>query len=148
VVRKKDIQGNSLLPQAFSPRPGESYVSVHWLEYLQPVSTMASSFEALRLFMTSSSHPELKLQKSGRLAAVRVADLQGYRVESRRWSGLFCRHVPRVWNAYRSGQGRLMTDMRFDPHSGLYTVPWQGPESLAVQQFLLSKVVHIEPSKV
>lgn len=62
-----------------------------------------------------------------------------------------CLHEPRTKPPavpLPCGIGSEPNDPRFDPHSGIYTFPTRGAESLAVQQFLLSRVVHVEPGKV
>lgn len=146
LCRPRDVQQGAVTPQAFAPRPGEAYVSFHWLEYVQPMSTFPNAFDALRAFLVQSRFGDLAPQQNGRLVALRVGSLR-FHVGRRRLTGLFCRHFPRVPEAHRLGIGKGISDPLFDPHSGVYAVPWSGAELMAVQQFLLSKVVHAEVGK-
>lgn len=147
VVRKRDTQDDQILPQAFQPRPTDTYISVHWLEYFGPLRGFDDAMQALRDFLGRSAHGELKLDSKGRLVALRVNDICA-KISDRRWTRLWVRHVPRASQVYRTGLGHEVSGKRFDPHSGIYSVPRRHAEELAVQQFLLGKIVHDAPAKL
>jgi hypothetical protein len=147
--RKKFVQDGQITPQAFEPRPGESYLSVHWLEYLTNKQQHAHALLDLRTFLTTkTSFTEMKLEPKGALAVLDAASVRGYR---RGWELvlLACRHAPRCKPFRRyTGVACNLDEPGFDPHSAIYSMPWRGAERLAVQQYLLSKVVHSEPGKI
>lgn len=138
-----------MTPQAFEPRPNEKYLSVHWLEYFRPFDNFPAAFERLRAFLNQSRFQEVRPQQEGRMVALRVGSLRLH-VRGLRLLGFSCRHCPRdgAANAYATGHGKQISDTLFDPHSGVYTMPWKGPELMAVQQYLLSRVVHTEVGKI
>lgn len=146
VCRKKHVHAGEVTPQAFEPREGESYVSFHWLEYIGPMRTFPEAFETLRAFLFQSPFQDIKPQAEGRLIALRAGALRVH-IARLRFAGFFSRHCPRVAGAYALGHGRAISDPLFDPHAGLYTVPRESAELLAIQQLLLSKVVHTEVGK-
>ena len=142
---KKPIQSGEITPQAFAPRRNETYLSAHWLEYFQPMDTIALSLDRLRDFLSQSAHGELTLKKSDLLAVLKVEELRSPK-EGARFTRLFCRHLPRGESCASRGGLLDYSDPNFDSHSGIYTIPWKGAELLAIQQFLLSKVLHSEPA--
>ena len=147
VVRPKDVQDGQLVTTAFQPRPGEHYLSVSWLDYLKRGASFPDGLSLLRANMVANADRELKLQKSGRLAVLPVTAITGSRVKGWRWGRLQCRYQPRVKNVLPHGEGQTGSKL-CDPHSAIFTVPWKGAELLSVQQYLLSKVVHQEASKL
>ncbi len=133
---------------SFSPRPArgsepaEDSLSVHWLEHRHPDGTLSEKIGTLRTFLLASPVlNEFAPKKTGRLAAIPVALLQGQRVPDLN-VGFDCMHTPR------------MPDVG-DPHSDLHTLDppmlqWPDDEAfrLAVQQFICDQVVLAEPGKV
>lgn len=147
VCKPKYVEDGEIIPQAFEPKVGEFYLSVHWLEYFQKGVSFQEGFDRLRDFLASSALGDLKPQKKGKLAALRVGCLGDSREEGIRVN-FKCKHAPRVGRPWlKAGEGHLCTEPGFDPHSGIYTFPWKGAEQLAVQQFLLSKVIYEEVAK-
>lgn len=146
--RKKYVQDGQIIPQAFDPRKGEAYLSVYWVEYLTNKKQPAHVLLDLRTFIdTHSRFDEMKLERKGALAILDAASLRGY------WKGwvlvmLRCKHAPRCRPYLRfSGEASAPVTSGFDPHSAIYSMPWRGAERLAVQQYLLSRVVYSEPGK-
>jgi hypothetical protein len=127
----------------FSPNPGEIYLSVHWLEYFHPLDSFPTALARLRDFLLSNPAPQVRPQKSGKLAVLQVGSIH-------RWgrNHFRCRHVPMCTPAFRTGVGQSPKDPKFDPHSAIFAFPWKGPEALAVQQYLLSKVLYSEQGKL
>ncbi len=147
--RKKFVHEGEITPQAFEPRKGETYLSVHWLEYLTNKNQHAHALLDLRTFLaTNTRFTEMKLEAKGMLAVLDATSVRGYR---RGWDLvlLACRHAPRCmpFRRYR-GAACAANEPGFDPHSAIYSMPWRGAERLAVQQYLLSKVVYSEAGKI
>ncbi|WP_406867750.1 hypothetical protein [Paraburkholderia fungorum] len=147
VCRPKHVDKGQITPQAFEPVQDEGYLSVHWLEYLSEEDGLPEGFQLLRQFLVQSRFGDLKLQKSGKLAAIPVQSLTTISEPSLAVA-FRCKHVPREAPSLASGVDRQISDHGFDPHSGVYSLPWKGAELLAVQQYLISKIIHEEPSKV
>lgn len=143
ICRPKHIQNGQITPQAFEPVKDEGYLSVHWLEYLNDDKDLPTGLDNLRNFLTTSRFGDLKPQKTGKLAALLAGGFDAPPGAVR----FKCKHVPREKPALLDGCGHQTTDHGFDPHAGAYTLPWKGAELLAVQQYLLSKVVYHEPAK-
>ncbi len=143
ICKPKYVQNGEIIPQAFEPVKNEGYLSVHWLEYIDDAQTLPSAFDKLRDFLVSSRFNDIKPQKSGRLAALCSGDLETRHERVR----FVCKHVPREEPDLPNGKGHQFADPGYDPHAGVYTLPWSGAEQLAVQQYLLSKVVYHEAGK-
>lgn len=143
ICKPKYVQNGEITPQAFEPVEDEGYLSVHWLEYMDGPQPLPTAFDRLRDFLMQSRFQDLKPQKSGRLAALRAGEL-GSSPEQVRF---VCKHVARERPEIRDGRGRGFDEPGYDPHSGVYSLPWKGAELLAVQQYLLSKVVYHEAGK-
>jgi hypothetical protein len=146
ICKPKHVQKGEVTPQAFEPVKNEQYLSVHWLEYFQDDSPFHESFDRLRDFLVSSPFKDLKPQKDGRLLALSVGGLSDFR-KGNKLVRFKCKHVPRVKPWLKIGHNHSADTPGFDPHSGVYAMPWSGAELLAVQQYLLSKVIYQESGK-
>lgn len=144
ICKPKYVQNGEITPQAFEPIKDEDYLSVHWLEYLNGDKDLAAGFDNLRAFLTVSRFNDLKPQKTGRLAALLAGGFAAPPAVGVRFK---CKHVAREQPCLSDGRGHQNTESGFDPHAGVYTLPWKGAELLAVQQYLLSKVIYHEPAK-
>lgn len=147
-----DRQTNKPQPAAFEFRFKdenwqEAYLSVNWLEFLEPNGEIPAKIEMLRQFQARNEHalPMMKLEKWQVYAALNVgvvragtAEFEGIKVE------LECEHEP------KEGFEAV------DPHSGVVPTPgvatWptdenakNAPEHLAIQQFLYASMCHFEP---
>lgn len=147
VCRPKHVDKGQITPQAFDPVENEGYLSVHWLEYLSEDDDLPAGFQLLRQFLVQSRFGDLKLQKTGKLAAIPVQSLATISDPSLAVT-FRCKHVPREKPSLPSGINNRISDPGFDPHSGVYSLPWKGAELLAVQQYLVSKIIHEEQSKI
>ncbi len=116
----------------------DTYLSVHWLEFLLPYEAeLSEKFAKFREFLGAEHpFPVLKPGKTSVLAAIKVSDIhlgsaQGVATILR------CIHEP-------EGQG--------DPHAGIHPNPgvehWpssgDSPAHLAIQQFLFQHICGIE----
>lgn len=116
----------------------DTYLSVNWLEFLDPgQSDLPAKIAALRAYLLSDHGPPVfALKRKGMIAAIPVRAIHEAVLENV-GTMLECRHEPRA-------QG--------DPHSGIHPDPGVGhwpavddaPAHLAVQQFLFMSMSHWE----
>ena len=119
----------------------DSYLSVYWLEYLQPETVgHPTKLATLRRFLLSPGlmAPVARPTKNNALAVVQVAAIHGATLADPSMTTMECQHEPQ-WSG--------------DPHSGIHPNPtvdqWptedDWPAHLAVQQFLFLSMCHWEP---
>lgn len=151
----------------FSPHVGtderaaDRYLSVHWLEYFGHGS-FSECLKKLRAFLLNSQVPrERKPTTNGKLAVLPCDQLilmaqQEVQIE------IQVHHEPRVANVATSievspegeirygiaPQQALTLGLNLDPHSGIHTLPEAAAHQLAVQQYLVSNVVYVEPGRI
>ena len=139
-------------------RPGERYLSVHWLEYLGP-SELGLMLDRLRRYLGNSPiSGERKPTRNGRIAVVPCDSVTNQAHLSLMVEASF-RHEPRAKNVApgtRIGpSGELVVGADedtatkagqiLDPHSGLYTFPEEASHELAFQDLLAASVTYSEP---
>ena len=157
-----EVTADCFVPHAGTDeRPGDRYLSVHWLEYLGR-GPIADCLQRLRDFLLTSKIPgERKPTRHGKLAVLscdRVSQtaLEEVLLEITFW------HVPRLPASASGVEIASDGSVRFgiaheqaaefnlplDPHSGLFTLPEAAAHEVAVQQFLASQVVRLEPGRL
>lgn len=137
----------------FIPRPGERYLSVHWLEYLG-AGPLQDQLIALRTYLAASPvQGERRPTRNGKIAVLRAGALHEESLDAV-MVAIECRHVPRIAHAtvQVTPEGVIVRPAAganaSDPHSGIYTLPQEAAHELAVQQFLVSRVVYAEVGRV
>jgi len=94
----------------------------------------------------SQFEKEFKPTAKGKLAVLRVGELVDFTKDGKT-TGFVCKHMPREKNGPKFGEQYDFRTAGFDPHSGIFTLPLEGAELLAVQQYLISKIIYSEPGK-
>ena len=141
-------------------RPADNYLSVHWLEYLG-LGTIPNCLASLRAFLLASTIPgERRPTSQGKLAVINCEQATGAALAEIQLVIDF-KHEPRLQPAARGyevlADGAIQMGLApvqavthgiaIDPHCGMYTLPEAEAHRLAVQQYFVSQVIHIEPGK-
>jgi len=143
---------------ATDERPAELYLSLHWLEYLG-LGSFPECLARLRAYLLASPYPkERKPTTKGKVAVMCCEDVVSQAALELQ-IGIDFAHEPRLPNVATSievsEQGQITRfgiapqqaaelGQTLDPHCGLYTLPEEAAHQLAVQQFLVSTVIHTE----
>lgn len=142
-------------------RPADTYLSVHWLEYLGS-GDLAAKLALLREYLLNSPiEGERRPPPTGRLAVLEC-DGAAVTIDAAKLATVEFQHVPRAPNVApgtapdESGSLVVGVDraaasaagLVLDPHSGLFTVPTEAAHELAFQDLLAAAVVYSEPGRL
>lgn len=96
--KKKAVDGNHVLPTAFDPRDGETYLSFNWLEYLRAPDVDT----AIELVRVAFRRKEFCVAPKGKFIVLNVG---GIRAEVRVLTGTTPRieHLPEIYDESHTG---------------------------------------------
>lgn len=123
-------EDGTIAATAYKPRPGETYLSVNWLEFFADKDREAALAEVRRALAAKRT-----IGSTSRLAISNVGGLRDFvRQESAARTELTVRHEP------ENDPDRL-----YDPsHSGIYGIP---EDDMAVPELIASNVASVVPAR-